>query len=655
MNLATNSSHISVQMKSGEIESGIITYLEEGPEIFLANGDCLEQGNGYDGITFSVRDSTGNQALQLIPEEKVKLDPIYLGVHSFSENPIQIDEMYPKSSQGWLCHVSGEGEKVVVTSQEIENSKKVLLVFSEMESGKILKTFRTNAYEINLLNQVGDVTVHNAIVERDYEGDTRFISSILNGKSPNWKQISRLVKDVNIPELELKQTMRETISQLVPDSFPDDIKDELMAFLGWSITAAIPKQDPLYYSERFLTKRIFGALLTGHLQCLLENLEPPQYVRTMFLADRGMLHPPKAPIMRSVESSPWLMALYKLIEDFPDSLSKVIAYAEQLTAKGMIVTNLPVSKTDAKKSKKAWSNRYAMFIHGLSLRADVNNLGVGLKEVIYVGGAHKWPHKHLSWSARLGQAGGKARQFQVMLMPPNTSSVITGTGSNITEISWSKRKSNLNLYDVNKRKWTMSVPRLHRSIASKRNLSQLRKEFTRFKSVFNKISKIECEVLDLTSYGMYLHHLETGKYAKYLGLKQNQMKIIMNSLLEKQLIDPHYIPSIQGVSSIMVEARGTPNNICGITRAFLNNTPSTNAFITDNGKTCYLLTRLPEENAYDIVTQTPTIAEANDVKLTCLPIRAYSGYRNNLYSRLWLDEGLWDSDLSGLLDQMSPR
>ncbi|MHA1862142.1 MAG: hypothetical protein ACTSWA_00130 [Candidatus Thorarchaeota archaeon] len=655
MNPALTDIPVLVHMKSGESETGILTYLKEGPTIELANGASLEEDSGYDGITFSVRDPTSNTTLQLTSEERVKLNPIYLGVKSFSRKPMHMDNMYPKSSKGWIRHIVSDGIKSVVTSQEIENQKKVVLIFSDLESGEILKAEKVNPYEIHLLSYPEDFTIHSKIVERDYEGDSRFISSILDGEPPTWNQIAGLVKDVNIPDLELKQTMRETVSQLVPKSFPEDIRDEVMAFLGWSTTAGILKHDPLYYSEKFLTIRIFRALLTGHLQCLLEDLDTPQYVRTMFMADLGMLVPPKAPMMLSAEHSPWLRAWYKLTENFPDSLTNIIGYANQLNEKGTIVTNLPVSKTDAKKSRRAWRDRYAMFVHGLSLRADVNNTGCGLKEVIYVGGAHKWPHKHLSWSARLGQADAHVKQFQVMVMPPEAYSIVVGTGSNIKGILWSARKTNLNLYDVKKRKWTMSIPRLHRSMSSSKTISQLRKEFTRFKPVSSRLSKRESEVLDLTSYGMYLHHLESGKYAEYLGLEKKQMKGIMDLLLKKNLIYPQYIPSIQGVSSIMIEAKGAPNKICSITRSFLKNTPSTNAFITDDEKTCYLITRLPEENAYDIVTQTPSIAEAIDVKLTCLPIRAYSGFRNNLYSRLWRDEGVWDPDLSGLLDQMTPR
>ena len=60
---------------------------------------------------------------------------------------------------------------------------------------------------------------------------------------------------------------------------------------------------------------------------------------------------------------------------------------------------------------------------------------------------------------------------------------------------------------------------------------------------------------------------------------------------------------------------------------------------------------------FKLLTTYPSIAEELGISLKALPVSAYISYKNNLYQRLWLSEGLWDDDVSGLLSQsrLSPQ
>jgi hypothetical protein len=87
-------------------------------------------------------------------------------------------------------------------------------------------------------------------------------------------------------------------------------------------------------------------------------------------------------------------------------------------------------------------------------------------------------------------------------------------------------------------------------------------------------------------------------------------------------------------------------------RAFLKHTPSTQVAITEGGSSCVLVSRIPEDEYFRFLTRLNNTANEIGVSLKALPISAYVGYRNNLYSRLIKEDGSWDDDVSGLLSQV---
>jgi hypothetical protein len=90
-------------------------------------------------------------------------------------------------------------------------------------------------------------------------------------------------------------------------------------------------------------------------------------------------------------------------------------------------------------------------------------------------------------------------------------------------------------------------------------------------------------------------------------------------------------------------------------RAFLLHTPSAQVRLTDRGNSCVIVTRIPEEEYHNIVSDLAKSAEETEISLEAVPIFAYAGYRNNLYSGILKGDGSWDDDVSGLLDQVRLR
>ena len=74
--------------------------------------------------------------------------------------------------------------------------------------------------------------------------------------------------------------------------------------------------------------------------------------------------------------------------------------------------------------------------------------------------------------------------------------------------------------------------------------------------------------------------------------------------------------------------------------------------ISESGESCFIISRIPEDETFHLITDIVSAASESGISLRALPISAYVGYRNNLYRRLWNSDGSWDADVSGLIDQV---
>jgi hypothetical protein len=68
-----------------------------------------------------------------------------------------------------------------------------------------------------------------------------------------------------------------------------------------------------------------------------------------------------------------------------------------------------------------------------------------------------------------------------------------------------------------------------------------------------------------------------------------------------------------------------------------------------------IVSRIPKDDHHKFTTDFIDAAKKFDILVEAHPISAYAGYRNNLYSRLLKEDGTWDDDISGLLDQVRLR
>ena len=390
--------------------------------------------------------------------------------------------------------------------------------------------------------------------------------------------------------------------------------------------------------------------------CLLEDVEPPSYVKIFTLADQGKLSLTERPLIEPELQNPWYPTREYLFSLFPDRLKRVLKFALSLNSSGQIIDKLPVSKEEALSSRESWGDRYSMIIQGLMLRGHVNKERIGLRTMVYIGGAHRWPHKHLEFSARLGYQSEKPQQIQVMTLPVTAVEKVTRMLPTIRPIGWEHSTMNLSLYNVEKRLWRMKTSLIRKSLKGSRSLSNLIGEFrTPRQKNHISISPRQAKVLDMLSWALYIDSLETGLYSDYFGISANDLHEEILELKKRGIVSLEYNVIPRKLTSIFMDVEGTSKIIYSFSRAMLKHAPSAAVRISENGRSCFVIARIPEENAYNFMTTIPEAGQDLDVSLKVLPISAYISYRNNLFSRLLDADGSWNYDVRGLLSQTRLR
>ena len=644
---------VRVYLDSNNITHGVLSYSHGEPVIVLDDGELVNRTK--DIVDFSFEKPTWN----LKEKDIVCLHPHLIRLINFSQQTISTDNMYPPSTDGWLRHIGQIGLPVTAFVHQLRNRERHLISFVKNDTSEIIGTFVVRPYELGFLLFNTEFQEYTRMLETTPFKQEQVYSKyreLLDGPPPKWEELGRLVENVNIPGLKLRQTMRDTIDVLISSSFPESVREELLTFLAWTTQVTLPTEDPIDFFEGLESTRIFRDLVCGHLQCLLDDIEPPPYVQILTSAAQGRLDWPKRaarPVLDQDAANPWNLTWQRLIELFPNWLGTAIEYAEEMNAKGIVTTSLPVSRASAATSRKAWRDRLAVYFQGLMMRGDVKYPSLGLNSLVYIGAAHRWPHKFLSWSAQLSADPQRPKFIQVMIAPPQAADRIARAMPAIYRIIWATRQVNLSLYDRTKQSWKFSETRLLKSVLGNRSLAQIQNEFGSWKNLHAQaLTREEAKVLDIVSWGAYLSTLESGKISHHYGIDSHTIESSIKQLVERGILAIQYIPIPKDLISILVVAEGSEHKIHSLARAFIKHTPSATVMSSNEKNTVIIFCRLPEGSIASVANSLPAVAAQNDVSVSFMPLFAFVGYRHNLYQRLLKKDGTWDEDPSMMLSQI---
>jgi hypothetical protein len=590
---------------------------------------------------------------------RVSIPPEYMIERPYAmENEIITEDVFPPSSRGFFGRIAKGEKNALYVVQRIENDERYWLTIVDLEKENILESHAIYPYESmavsilldsEVLPQVfTDEELHNSKTARER------ILELLNGPPPTWPQLYGLTQDVDVPGLQIKKNLRDTLSQLVPNTFPSEIREELMAFLAIIINSKIPKKDPVDFFHDLRPSDILRALLIGHFQCMIDELPEPHYVKLMAQAEKGLLDMPRGSVSQSTGKMQWISFRMAMSDVFPNWTSTVVDIVRALNESKKLVYELPISKSAAKQSKQAWRKRLALMQYGLLMRLLIRPRVLGLHHVVYIGSAYRWPHKHMSWSASFGRYGEypPSPQIQIMLMPSRALEQVKRIIPGAISVSWTARSSNYQLYNGDTHEWKSLVPDVISSVDNEVNSNKLLSKY-RVQSKFGayKLSMEEARVIDSVSSNPYLSNLERNGYFEYYGFTRSQLRSVLHALRERNVLDIIYEFSETDLVSTLTLANGPPERICSLAGSSLTCMPTSLVMMEENNRTCAILSRLPEDAVYDLASSLPIAGKANKMEIRVLRPLSFSTYYHDFYQRLLRNDGTWDDDVSAFLSQ----
>jgi hypothetical protein len=653
---ASSSLSVKVWTSPEESEMGKIRFEQNEVIIQLESGRVIsskDSGDIYYEMmeTVALKDNGASAIESIGTRVTVLLEPFQIVHHQYTSLGGQVvEDIFPPSTAGFYGRLLGGKHDAVYFIQRVKNSEQFWLTIRDSNTPRIFEALLIKPYEAEALSLIEDTRIALSSMTKDATREEAL--AILDAPSPTWEDLSKILEDVSIPNLKIGRTVRNTFDQIVPTSFPDEIREELMAFLGFVVQSKIPDDDPLTYLSRFSSTTVLEFLVTGHLMHLIDKTEWPSYVKLMVLAARGQLEAPTRTLSDTALSSPWHVYIQKCVELVPNWLPIALNSAKTLNESGKIVLGLPTTSSAAKRSRTSWKKRFAEMSHSLRARGFVNPASLGLVELVYLGAAYRWPHKHMKFITRLGSASGNPPHLQVMLMPHNAAERVRRTLPSVLSIAWSARTLNLELFDENSGTWVVPLQRIIDSIDKRSSIRKLRNRFGdgRISDAYQMTTN-DARVADLISSGIDLSFLELPEYINNLGMKKTQIRSHLSNLINRKVMHLTYEVMNPKLVSLAIIMQGKQETIASLTYDLLRNTPTSDAKVSESGEDCVVLCRLPEESVQSIATQLTARGMDQGLNIRCMRPTTFRSYASNLYQRLLRNDGSWDDDVNAFLSQ----
>jgi len=640
---------------------GIIIVNREGMFIKLESGKIFSSKHHdliYERDVQIFTDKDGRQTTTALEAPvKIQFQPYNQSNHKYTPQGGQyIEDVFPPSTGGFYGRIQSGTRNFLFIIQETDDVSRFWLTVADPLDGQIYEARAITPYEAETLSLMNNHEFKQKWYDQIWanipKSQIEEVSSMLDDSQVSWSEISKLIDNISVPNFRIEKTMRETLSQLIPASFPVEIQQQLMMFFAFILKNQVPNNDPIDYLYKFWPYPMFGALLEGHFRCLVDGVEWPSYVKTLTLASRRHLDEPTKAIEKSVSESPWFLFWEKTVEQFPDWSGIAIGIVKELNNNGRVISRVPVRETTMKESIETWKKRLAILAYELRFVGRINPQIIGLTELVYFGAAYRWPHRHMKYITRLGISAANSPYLQVMIMPPSAAEQIKRVLPSVMGVEWTTRTLNLTLFNFKEKRWEIPTQKILSSFANKISLKRLKQQFRTGNQVETyAITKEEAKIADLATTGIRLALLERKEYLDPWGLDIKKVQSVLSRLSKKQVLQFNYEAVNDNLISLATIIQGTSEKVMSLCSSFLENTPTTLCMLGNNAKQAVLLSRIPELPAYELVIELPRAGLDQDMNIRCLRPTTFQSYTHNLYQRLLKDDETWDDDVSAFLSQ----
>jgi hypothetical protein len=566
-----------------------------------------------------------------------------------ARTPVTDDGMYPPSSFGWYGRMAADQTRVRFIVQRIDDDDKYWLTIMDPETMEVYESHHIYAFEVAPL-QVKDATEYLipyvSDSEAPYVGEDeekrRDALTILDEPSPNWEQLWHLTKGFSVNRLRLGESMRDTLTHLIPTEWPERAREDYMALLAWTLGEVPYDEDPVDLHESWIHTPTLCHLLSSHYIREVLGIHHPDYVSEINNPPTSVGGTP----MHEPGHQPWVLLQEKLTYYglMPSHASEIAAgWSRKLNESGKVWTGLPVTRAMARKSRKHWVERIVLqhFMMGVQTRPRARALG--LRSLVYIGSAHRWPHKHMAWKATLGVRGTTPLHIQEVLIPASQIEAIRRVRSGLRECVWYFRAFN-STTEVDRN-------RFFRIANRPRTLGQLKREFGYWKKKTPYTpSELDVRVIDGSSDGVHLSDLEKPTVMNHYGFTAREYHRSLQRLTSEGVVSVMYRGIERPYPVRLITITGEEGHVLGFARAALQHTPISSVYVLEDGS-AVIVTNMPSDQIDGVCSEMNAWAAERDIDMGIFTIGAFLNLRRTLMKRLWKGDR-WDEDISAMTSQV---
>ena len=637
-----------VKHPDGSITTGRLNWNSKGPLLTLPDNSRKQHDNGYCFRVYHkiVLDPKGNSIrMKLNAPVDLKLKPDLLVKRTYAPRMTQTDVViYPPATEGWYGRMILGTEYFnysIQTSCKGTNEKEVYWLSIFDDDGVVYESYPVKYYEVETVSLTEDLQYRQEIfktkLSKNVDSIRKHYLSILDDPPPPFDDVLRLVQGTPNVIPQLGKTLGETISSIVPSWIENSTRQELITFLSWIVSKKIPKEDRIALFEKLTIMVTLRILLGIHEYRRIMNEQLLPYVRIInaelqnqgYMAERDEVDARITAKLPSQYLSPVV----------PEALS-------ELNEKGEIITRIPDSIKQNTMNIAPTDMRFLLYWGGLKLEVMPILPTIGLKELIYIGSAHQWPHIHTVWSGYLEERNAR---FNSMYFPISSIEKIKKANQGFLEVDMYVRNDNYSLYKNGK--WHFPENKFLKSIKRPVKIKDFDKSFlTDLSTSYEMITEKEAYILDISQNMPFISNLEVGRIESVYSISNTDYVSTLNSLHKRKVIKFQYTATNIHYIGLMVTLKGDRLNVLPITYSLLKYTPMSSARIIQNGNLVIMLIRLPYyllDNLLNLLRKHKDSGVIMDFsEITKLRI-----YRNNLFTRLYMHERVWDDSIKSIESQ----
>ena len=641
---------------------GRIVFESLGPFLIIESGELLDRNRQDVFYKFDYEiatDENGDQFFtQLQNSVIIQLTPILVITRPYNKTATELpDDIHPHSSNGWYGRMIRGKEDALYIVQELKNKDLFWMTVLDPDSNTILECHEVQRYEIEVLHLVDDFEHFNSRLrffgEGTHEEMRERVMRLLDETTLSWKDIDTLSRGWPIPIISRGKTSRETLTKLFPiNEYPEDTREEVLAFLTWTVKETLPRGNLVSFLDSLGGMPTFRALLVYHLRMLVDNEPIPSYLMLASFAATGG-YSRNLSIQEMQSQKPNVILRYKVEEMAPDWQAEAIQIVKTLDDSDEISLVLPKSK----RTRSTERRRFLMSTMGFSLRAYIQPKNVRLQNIVHLGEAYRWAHRHLAYSYSLSFdiESRFPLYLHSIIVPPIAAKRIESVLPQVHTIGWSGASTNYKLFIENEGGWTIDNEKVLDSPNKRVGLGVLKKKYggKKLKTPY-QLTRKEVKIIDMVNSGVfYLTHLETERGQQYWNTTKTEGKRILTGLRDKGVIDISYRFRVSGdLIPVTVIVEGQPKSVYSITKALLESCPTTRTLISENGSLSINTCRIPLEQKEEVFVELPRIAKENGITVRPLTVTAFRNYEGSLFQRIIRDDGTYDDDVSNFLSQI---